>query len=302
MRCFFVDYIASQIYALFKRPKKNINHAEVEALMANYTPENIFSKHPLELIVSVTSYPERMPDIHYTLFSLFNQSEKADRIILWLAEEQFPNKEQDLPQKVLDFKKYGLEIEWCHDIRSYKKLIPTINKYPNAVIVTADDDIWYPRDWLKKLYAAYLEDPFSIIGHRGHRIKLKNGKVAPYSQWRKNILAMWPRYDNFVTGCGGVLYPPRSLYKDVCKEDLFQKLAPYADDIWFWAMAVLNDTKIKNIPYRMHKMTYVNLVREKRQTGENTLAKINITNGGNDRQLKQVIEAYPELKSKIGLK
>lgn len=302
MSCKWIDYITSQIYALCKKPQKQINRDEVDKLIKEYNPRSLAKQHPLELIISLTSYPERIPDIHYTLFSLLNQNEKADRVILWLAEEQFPGKEKDLPDNVLNLQKFGLEIRWCHDIRSYKKLIPALKEFPNAIIVTADDDIWYPQDWLEKLYKAYLKYPYAVIGHRGHRIKIENGEVAPYSHWRKNILALWPRYDNFVTGCGGILYPPHSLYKDVCNVDLFQKLAPYADDIWFWAMAVLNGTKIKNIPYRMHKMTYVNLEREKRQTNENTLAKINITNGGNDRQFKEVLNAYPQLKSKVGIK
>jgi hypothetical protein len=41
-------------------------------------------------IVSLTSCPERMYDIHFCTFSLLNQITKPDAVILWLAEEQFP--------------------------------------------------------------------------------------------------------------------------------------------------------------------------------------------------------------------
>ncbi len=41
-------------------------------------------------------------------------------VILYLAEEQFPNKEADLPGKLLKFKENGLTIKWCEDLKSYK--------------------------------------------------------------------------------------------------------------------------------------------------------------------------------------
>jgi hypothetical protein len=43
----------------------------------------------------------------------------------------------------------------------------------------------------------------------------------------------------FPTGVGGILYPPKCFHKDIADKELFLKLAPNADDIWFWAMACL---------------------------------------------------------------
>ena len=53
-----------------------------------------------------------------------------------------------------------------------------------------------------------------------------------------------PSFLNFLTGVGGVLYPPNSLHQDILSQEGFSSLCPNADDIWFWAMAVLADTKI----------------------------------------------------------
>jgi hypothetical protein len=72
------------------------------------------------------------------------QTYKPDKIILWLAKSQFPNKENDLPIKVTELVNYGLSIMWVDkDIKSYKKLIPTLKLYPNDIIITADDDLYY---------------------------------------------------------------------------------------------------------------------------------------------------------------
>ena len=53
------------------------------------------------IIISLTSFPQRMYEIHYTLYSLLTQSVKPAKVILWLGEEQFPNLEKDIPEKVL---------------------------------------------------------------------------------------------------------------------------------------------------------------------------------------------------------
>jgi len=66
-----------------------------------------------QLIVSLTSYPARINSVHITINTLLQQSLKPNKVILWLASEQFPNKENDLPDNLLRLKDYGLTIEWC---------------------------------------------------------------------------------------------------------------------------------------------------------------------------------------------
>ena len=51
-----------------------------------------------ELIVSLTSYPARINELYACVFSLLEQSVKADRVILYLAKPQFPGLEKDLPE------------------------------------------------------------------------------------------------------------------------------------------------------------------------------------------------------------
>ena len=253
-----------------------------------------------QLIVSLTSFPQRMNDIHYCLHSLLCQTLKPNKLILWLAEEQFPNKEKDLPQKVLELKQRGLAIEWCKDTKSYKKLIPALKKYPDDIIVTADDDIYYPNDWLEKLYNAYLDDNKSIHSHRVHKITFDfNKNINPYTNWEQCIKYQDKSFLNFSTGAGGILYPPHSLYKDILDETLFLKLAPNADDIWFWAMAVLNGTQTHIVQNNMEELVYINPERELGLTNEITLFKKNGINGENDIQIRNLIKYYPQIMEKL---
>lgn len=253
-----------------------------------------------QVIVSLTSFPQRMYDIHFCLYSLLNQTLKPDRLILWLAEEEFPNKEKDIPNTVLSFKEKGLEIKWCNNIKSYKKLIPALKEFPNAIIVTADDDIYYPVDWLEKLYNSYQKEPQYIHCHRAHKILFdSNKKILPYKMWEHETYNQQPDYINFFTGAGGVLYPQGCLNTDVLNEELFTSLAPNADDIWFWAMAVLQGTKIKVVDDNIKQLTYINPERELGLNNEITLCSQNCGNGQNDIQLANVLKQYPQIMERI---
>ena len=291
---FVIYYYLREMFNIFKKSElKTIDKNIVEEKIENFISEGV-TNNENDVIVSLTSFPERMYEIHYTLYSLLNQSVKPAKVVLWLAKDQFPNYEEDIPQKVLDLRKNGLDIEWTDNIYSYKKLIPTLSKYPDRIIVTADDDVYYEEDWLKKLLDAYGENKDCVVCHRAHRLKLDKNGIAPYKKWDKKIKNTNPSYKNFFTGIGGVLYPPHSLFKDVLNEKLFTELAPKADDVWFWAMAVLNNTKICVAKNCIKEMTYINPERERGLTNEITLFSQN-KKGGNDLQLKQIINHYPQI-------
>lgn len=280
---------------------EEINHKKLDQQIKNFKRNGICkSNRTKQIIVSLTSFPERMKDIHYTIYSLLNQSLKPDKVVLWLGDDKFPNKEQDLPDKLLALKKNGLTIKWCKDLRSYTKLIPALKEFPSDIIVTADDDIYYPSNWLKLLYKEYLKNPNDIICHRAHNVLIDdNGNILPYKKWEKAVRVNNSSYTNFLTGVGGVLYPPKSLHPDVFKEDLFSKLCPYADDIWFYAMAVHNNTKIRVVKHNLYRLTYTNLQRELGNTNEQTLIKINAFQNKNDPQFQNVINYYPDILKKI---
>ena len=249
------------------------------------------------IIASLTSFPERITLVSETIKSLLLQTVKPDMLILWLAEDQFPNKEKDLPQELLDLRQYGLSIDWCRDVRSYKKLIPALQKYPNDIIITFDDDIYYGKNVIELLYNSYQLEPTSIHTNRASRFCKKKDSL----KFCKNSSLYWTRYKdssfkNSIIGCGGVLYPPSSLYCDTIKEELFQEIVPTQDDLWFWAMAVLAGTKIKVVAsYDMQIAT----IKEAQAFG---LCKMNAKNGkglsGQDA-LQSVLQKYPQLIEKI---
>lgn len=245
------------------------------------------------VIVSLTSYPDRIDMVHQAVISLLNQTIRVDKIVLWLAPEQFPNKEKDLPKKLLDLISQGLTIDWYHDIKSYKKLIPALKKYSDAIIITVDDDVIYQNDVVEKLLEGYVRQPTMIHTLRAHIVSFKRGKLVPYAKWPAHITCADPSYNNFFTGVGGVLYPPHVLDGDVFDEEKFMQLSPKADDIWFWAMAVRHETKINLIKNDGDPYTIIP------GSQSSCLWIENRNKGGNDQQLNAVFQAYPDVLNKL---
>ena len=246
-----------------------------------------------EIIVSLTSFPARIGLVHLTVESLLSQTWKADRIVLWLADSQFPLKEEELPEALLALRERGLEIRWCEDLRSYKKLVPALKAFPEDVIVTVDDDLILEPTWLEGLVSSYLKNPTFIHTHRAHEIAFSDsGNLAPYALWRKEIKTDKASFNNFLTGVGGCLYPPTCLHKDVFNVKKFQKLCPHGDDIWFWAMAVLAGTKIC-------VTLSVFCLNHPAGSQEVGLWKTVNSLGENDRALQRVLAAYPEILPKL---
>lgn len=252
--------------------------------------ESIEEWYTGRVIVSLTSYPGRIHLVHETIVTILQQSIKPEKIILWLADSQFPEKESALPESLLGMRSELFEIKWCEDFRSYKKLIPALKAYPRHVVVTADDDILYDNTWLEGLLMSLLRDPDAVHCYRAHRVDLQGSdKIGPYKKWKRDILEEKGSPLNFFTGCGGVLYPPRALYHHATDDRLFMDICPTGDDIWFWGMAVLNGTKIRVAGKKKFDLKFVE------SSQDEALWMVNDQGGRNDAMIAALFERYPEL-------
>ena len=160
------------------------------------------------VIISLTSFPARIDKVYLCINSLLRQSVRADKIVLWLADTQFPNG-SGIPESLKRLVGENFEIRFCDDLRSYKKIFYSAQQFKDDIIITVDDDTLYPEDWLLNLINTYIKYPNCVCCYRAHKIVLKSGKIAPYSEW----IGLSPNEagpDSFLVpiGVGGVLYPP----------------------------------------------------------------------------------------------
>ncbi|MFB9866138.1 glycosyltransferase [Vreelandella sulfidaeris] len=258
--------------------KKVVAKASITPIKANHSL-------PGQVVVSLTSYKPRFDNLHLTLRSLLLQKTFPDMLVLWIAE----NEKEDLPKAVWRLEQYGLSIQFCEDILSYKKIIPALEKYPNSFIVTADDDIYYDPDWLSELIKSWDGNGKTIVAHRAHKILLdKNNKPVPYRQWKWEVSAD-ETLDGLIvpTGCAGVLYPPNVFHSDVSNVERFLELCPSTDDIWLYWMASLNGAKAKRSSYDFRLIEWPTTAKD-----ETSLWKKNIHEGGNDRAVSKLIEKF----------
>ena len=277
------SYVCGLAYAawLLVIPKKRL--ASIEGLT-----------HP-HLVVTLTSYGRRAARITpHVLASLLVQTKRPDRIILWLDNVNFS--EGNLPKRLSAMRdKYGIEIRFCEDIRSYKKLVPTLQLCPEDILVTVDDDLLYKRKLLESLYEAHLETPSMRLCALAHQPVVKDGNFVSYRKWKHNVVC---HSDNaiFPLGGAGTLYPPHALHTDVTDKNLFMRLAPQADDVWFWAMGEMAGTKTRliNFGYPLYQIDLLYQLLHK----DASLMSSNLHEDNNDVQIKNVLEHYPELMSK----
>ena len=201
------------------------------------------------LIVSFTSYPARIHVVPQVLESLYSQSMKPDRILLWLAEEQFPGREADLPKVLIDDAAAGkFELRWCDDLGSHKKYFYAMQEFPDDIIILVDDDTYYHPDTIKTLYGKHLDFPNCIVGIHTKIILIDDANnIVPYKKWPPRVFIDYPSIQLIPMGGCGVLYPPNSV--DPCIFDKSAILSHCAfngvicgDDLWLKAHAILSGT------------------------------------------------------------
>lgn len=248
------------------------------------------------MIISLTSFPARLPQIGKCLQSLVDQLEPEDRLILWLGEEKFPNRMADVPASIrgLSTEAGGcVEIRFTHDRKSFTKLLPALDAFPGDCIITVDDDAIYKPGTIALLKAAHRKNENAIFAH-GVSDVYRIGK-----RWKRTTgtfgFRRSPLHLRMPLGICGVLYPPHSLHPIVSNESLFMKLCPTTDDIWFWYCAVKQDTPILRVPHAIQRVSFA------AGWSVGALSAINETHGDkvNRENIRRLMEFDPSFAKKL---
>lgn len=127
-----------------------------------------------EIILTFTTWKRRIGNIPVVLDSILKQTMTPGKIVLNLSSSEFQDKETDIPKNVLLFlKKNNVEINWIDgsNTRQWKKIIPTLNRYPDKWVVCIDDDRIYKPLFIEKLWKKHLDNPNNAITvNRGYRV------------------------------------------------------------------------------------------------------------------------------------
>lgn len=164
------------------------------------------------IVVSLTTTPVRAMRLTPTMESLLAQTRKPDEIRLHLGRD------------CMTVQYAGVRTRRCHDYGPLTKLLPAIDYTlePDAIIVTADDDMVYEPEWLAILLAYAENDPSAAVGMSGWNIaRLIAGGTY---EWVRGYDAA-----DVLEGFAGVAYR-----RDFFGVDLFEAPGDFrrVDDVW----------------------------------------------------------------------
>lgn len=240
-----------------------------------------------KVVVSLTSYGRRVNKVVYcTIVSLLRQSYKPDHIVLWLDNDNWSK--DNVPSNLKRLYDYGLEIRFCDDYRSFKKLLPSLKEFPGSIIITCDDDMYYSKDFVRTLVNEHKRHPNCICSLGGEVPTVgKDGKLIPFMEWpcpkgRREEAPFTP------VGFCGILYKKDLLHKDITNYDLCSRLSPNADDLWFYIMEVMAKTKC--ILIKRREPYPVDYIYQKIHSS--SLTASNCGENQNDIQLKNIMDYY----------
>jgi hypothetical protein len=236
---------------------------------------------PKGAIVSLTTHGIRLKTVYLTIESIARGYQKPYRIVLWLDNE---NLFHNLPQNIINLKQRGLEVRLTKNYGPHTKYYPQVIDAQNfkkiSPLVTADDDMLYPKNWLKKLIEAHNKNPNVIYCWRAKKIKIKNNTISSYKEWslcdhtRMSFL-------NFAEGVSGVIYPielQNILYQ---AGDEFLDICPKADDVWLHMQTIRNGFKVCQLENKPKNFPCIP------GTEKMGLVKFNVTENGNDSQIQK---------------
>ncbi|WP_143155310.1 glycosyl transferase [Wenyingzhuangia marina] len=258
------------LYLILTAKRKNYS------LINNRKTEN-------KLLVSLTTFPNRISKIWVVIECVLRQNIKPEKIILWLSKEQFPEIEE-LPRRLLDLRERGLEIKIRDgNLRSHKKYYYAMLEYPEYTVVTLDDDVLYTPSVLKKLIKLHQEYPNNICCNHASVININNNSISNYLEW-ENVKQRVVNTDKIMPiGVGGVLYPKKCLHSLVFNQDVFKKYCFLADDIWLNMMSRLAETNVSKTDDESLYLPVIN-------RNDINLSTENVIKGMNDLQLRETRE------------
>jgi len=203
------------------------------------------------IIVSMTSHPKRINNVSKSIFALLKkQTLPPDEIHLWLSEEEFLNKERDLPSDLYDISFHPkVHIHWLQ-YNTYVHKRHEIFKLTtdDDCVFLIDDDVYYDSTLIDTVMKYHNKYKNAIICYNKYSCHRYVGKHIIYAESKPEPTPM----ANLNRWCGqsmipSVLYPKNILNESY--QDIRNKTSPISDECWFQPWTVYYDIPIFHLNY-----------------------------------------------------
>ena len=172
-----------------------------------------------------------------------------------------------------------------------------MQEFPDAIIITVDDDFYYNQklcQWLVEEYESVIAQGVqAVVGSWASVETVTKGEFAPYNDWPDGYGSHTNEHWSLKAG-NGTLYPPHVFDDEICKSEVFMQLAPTADDLWFWAMERWQNIPIRQISmgrYGLHRSVN-RLLQYDYEHQTDALTYINDVQDNNEEQFRALVERY----------
>lgn len=241
---------------------------------------NLWSRQAItgdcDVDVSLTTYGVRTRRVWRAIETIGRGTVLPRSVVLWHEDRAIVD---NPPRSLRRLQRRGLQIKHCPDYGPHKKYFPHImEQAPKRPLVTADDDVFYPRSWLVNLVAA----------HHANEVTAYRSRImgdGPYDSWPL-CTSTKPSDSLLATGVSGVMYPPRVLIALRERGDRFMQVCPRADDLWLHYAAVATGVPTRQVSEIAAKWWPV-------RPKERGLWHQNLVMGGNDAVTSAVAEEWP---------
>lgn len=196
-------------------------------------------------VVSLTTFGRRVQTVYLAIESIARGEMLPSRLILWIDELHLFN---NLPASIHRLQKRGLEVRLCKNYGPHKKYYPYVESQDlfNLPLVIADDDILYPRYWLRKMVDAYREHPEALNCYFAGKIEFdkNSGNISMTGNSCHSTDSSI--YYHPIGGYGTILSPP---YLMALKRAgaAFEGCCPSQNDLWFHAIALRAGYPVRQI-------------------------------------------------------
>lgn len=137
--------------------------------------------------ISLTSWKARINTVAKTLYSLIKMC-PGFHIVLVLSKDEFPLKEKELPDNLMLFVENKLiELFWIKpNLKSFKKVLFTMDKYRDVPVISADDDCIYTCNYAQELYDKWEKNKEHCISSKvymNYNYYWTNGQCTLYKPY-----------------------------------------------------------------------------------------------------------------------
>lgn len=200
----------------------------------------------MKTVITMTSWTKRIGYVAKAIYHfLSTQTVKPDLFYLWLAEEEFTNKEKDLPEDLLLIcNTFNVQICWTKENEFCHKRWYVYPKHYEDLVISIDDDVFYDTNLIETAIEFSKKYTKCIINSGDYLYPALNYNK---SIDRKFIKADLDTPSHNIQLCGQCIILPNSFPLEALSEDnviLRKEFCSVCDECWLTPFIHNSDTKI----------------------------------------------------------